>query len=150
MTKELSVSAIRNGTVIDHISSAATFKVVEILQVAAESSIVLIGCNLPSKRIGKKGILKIENRRLSPMEVNRIAIIAPEATVNIIKEFHVVEKFRVQIPDDIEGFVRCYNPHCVTNTESVTSRFEVINRSPLQIRCVYCERVMEGAEIVIR
>lgn len=150
MKTELSVSAIKDGTVIDHIESAATFKVAEILQVATETSSVLVGMNLPSKHVGKKGIIKIENRTLSPIEVNRIAIVAPNATVNIIRNFRVVEKFQVKLPDRIEGLVRCYNPHCISNTESIRGRFEVVGRNPIRMHCLYCERTMQGAEVVLK
>jgi aspartate carbamoyltransferase regulatory subunit len=150
MKKELSVSAIKDGTVIDHIDAAATFKVADILKVANETSSVLVGMNLPSKLVGKKGVIKVENRMLSPIEVNRIAIVAPDATVNIIRDFRVVEKFRVKLPDVIEGLVRCYNPECISNTERIPGRFTVESRNPIRLHCHYCERSMQGAEIVLK
>lgn len=147
MSRELNVSAIENGTVIDHIDNHATFQVADILRVSDEHSKVLIGVNLPSKHIGKKGIIKIENRSLSDKEVNKIAVIAPDATVNIIKNYQVVKKFRVHLPERIEQFIKCFNPRCVTNNENVKSLFDVVEQSPLRLRCVYCERIMEKKDI---
>ncbi len=147
---EMNVSAIRNGTVIDHIDSAATFKVADILQVQDERHMVLVGVNLASSRLGKKGIIKIENRNLTPDEVNKIALIAPDATLNIISDFKVLEKARVKLPERIERIVKCINPRCITNQQSVETRFEVLQSSPCALRCHYCERVMIGDEIILK
>ena len=147
---ELKVSAIRNGTVIDHISSDATFKVADILQVHQGQHMVLVGVNLPSARLGKKGIVKIENRELTPDEVDKIALIAPQATLNIIRNFKVIGKARVKLPDRIERIVKCINPRCITNQQPVTTRFDVVGTSPPSLRCLYCERVMTGEEIILK
>ncbi len=148
--QELNVSAIRNGTVIDHVSNEATFKVAEILRLEQEDQMVLVGMNLPSKQVGKKGIIKIEGRELTPQEVDKIALIAPQATLNIIKDYRVAEKRKVQLPDRVEGIVRCFNPSCVTNRQSVTTCFEVLGSSPVSLRCIYCERLMSGPDIILR
>jgi len=146
----MNVEAIRNGTVIDHIDSDATFKVADILQVQKERSMVLVGMNLASGRLGKKGIIKIENRELTPDEVNKIALIAPQATLNIISDFEVVHKTQVQLPDRIERIVRCFNPRCITNQQAIVTKFEVIETSPPALRCLYCERVMRGNDIILK
>lgn len=148
--QELNVSAIRNGTVIDHVSNEATFKVVEILRLEQEDQMLLIGMNLPSKQVGTKGIIKLEGRELTPQEVDKIALIAPQATLNIIKDYRVAEKRKVQLPDRVEGIVRCFNPSCVTNRQSVTTCFEVLGSSPVSLRCIYCERLMSGPDIILR
>jgi aspartate carbamoyltransferase regulatory subunit len=149
--RELSVTAIRNGTVIDHIRNEATFKVAEVLSVQKEASQVLVGMNLPSERVGRKGIIKVENRELTPQEVNKIALIAPEATVNIIKNFEVVDKRYVQVQDRVEDIVKCFNPNCITNRQADTSTaFEVVGEEPTTLRCVYCERHMAGNDIIIK
>ncbi len=148
--REMNVSAIRNGTVIDHIDSDATFKVADILQVQKESSMVLVGMNLASGRLGKKGIIKIENRELTPDEVNKIALIAPQATLNIISDFEVVHKAQVKLPERIERIVKCFNPRCITNQQAIVTRFEVIETSPPALRCLYCERVMRGNDIILK
>ncbi len=147
---EMNVSAIRNGTVIDHIESDATFKVADILQVQQEQHMVLVGVNLASGRLHKKGIIKIENRELTADEVSKIALIAPDATLNIISDFKVVDKARVQLPERIERIVKCFNPRCITNQQRVPTRFEVICASPPALRCLYCERVMTGEEIILK
>lgn len=148
--QEMSVTTIRNGTVIDHIESDSTFKVADILRVEEERNSVVVAANLPSKRADRKGIIKIENRNLTPQEVNKIALIAPEATLNIISGYKVVEKMRVKLPERIEGIVRCFNPQCVTNQQETTTRFEVVQSSPPALRCLYCERVMQGSDIILK
>jgi len=148
--EELKVTAIGSGTVIDHIESEATFKVADILQVQQERNQVLVGVNLPSARLGTKGIIKIEKRELTPEEVNKIALIAPRATLNIISDYRVVGKSHVKLPDRIEGIVRCFNPRCVTNQQPVTTRFEVLQSTPPVLRCLFCERIMKGADIILK
>ncbi|AEH24438.1 aspartate carbamoyltransferase regulatory subunit [Pyrococcus yayanosii] len=146
---ELKVSAIREGTVIDHISAGKGLKVIEILGLGRlNGGAVLLAMNVPSKKLGRKDIVKVEGRFLSEEEVNKIALIAPSATVNIIRDYKVVEKFKVEVPDVIEGILRCANPNCITNHEYVTTKFYVINKEPLKVRCYYCERTMEEDEIL--
>ncbi|MCD6415870.1 MAG: aspartate carbamoyltransferase regulatory subunit [Planctomycetes bacterium] len=148
--KELSVAAIRDGTVIDHIQNEATFKVADILNLDTGEEVVLVGMNLPGSKAGRKGLIKIDGRELTLEEVNKIALIAPRATVNIIKGYRVVEKRKVQLPEQVEGIVRCINPNCVTNKQSVTTRFDVLESSPPSLRCVYCERTVSGADIILK
>ncbi|MHC4480697.1 MAG: aspartate carbamoyltransferase regulatory subunit [Planctomycetota bacterium] len=148
--EEMNVSAIRNGTVIDHIRNEVTFKVAEILRLAREEEMVLVGMNLPSEKMGRKGLVKVESRELTPQEVNKIALIAPQATLSIIKDYQVVEKRSVQLPQSVEGIVRCFNPSCVTNRQEVNTSFEVVAADPVSLRCVYCERVMTGPDIILK
>ena len=140
--KKLEVSAIEEGTVIDQIANKSTFKVANILNTQNIEQVVLIGFNLSSKKLGKKGIIKIGGKLLTQEEVNKISLIAPDATVDIIKDSEVVEKFKVDIPDSIEEFMKCFNPNCVSNHQNILSRFHVINKNPIRIRCHYCERHM--------
>ena len=140
--KKLEVSAIEEGTVIDQIANKSTFKVANILNTQKIEQVVLIGFNLSSKKLGKKGIIKIGGKLLTQEEVNKISLIAPDATVNIIKDSEVVKKFTVDIPDSIEEFMKCFNPNCVSNHQNILSRFHVINKNPIRIRCHYCERHM--------
>jgi aspartate carbamoyltransferase regulatory subunit len=111
---------------------------------------VLVGFNLESDRLGRKGIITVENRRLTSDEVNKIALIAPKATLNIIDNFHVVEKKQVELPECIERVVKCINPRCVTNKEDIETRFAVVEEVPPTLRCDYCERVMEPSEIILK
>jgi len=147
--RELNISAIHEGTVIDHIPADATFKVVEILNLENEKGVVSIATNLQSKRIGKKGIVKVGGKNLTQDEVNKIAIVAPDATVNIIKNYEVKEKIKVKTPDVIENVVKCSNPVCVTNHEQVPTKFYVSKKEPLKIKCHYCERNMGKEDIEI-
>ncbi len=145
--KKYEVSAIEEGTVIDQITSRSTFKVANILNIQDIDQVVLIGYNLSSKKLGRKGIIKIGGKLLTQEEVNKISLIAPDATVNIIKGSEVIEKFKVAIPDSIEEFLKCFNPNCVSNHQNIQSRFHVINKNPIRIRCHYCERHMGEDDI---
>jgi len=145
--KKLEVSAIEEGTVIDQIASKSTFKVANILNIQKIDQVVLVGVNLSSKKLGKKGIIKIGGKILTQEEVNKIALIAPDATVNIIEDSELVRKFKVALPDSIEGIVKCFNPNCVSNHQKIQSRFHVINKNPIKIRCHYCERLMGTDDI---
>ena len=145
--KKLEVSAIEEGTVIDQIASKSTFKVANILNIQGIDQVVLVGVNLSSKKLGKKGIIKIGGKILTQEEVNKIALIAPDATVNIIEDSELVRKFKVALPDAIEGIVKCFNPNCVSNHQKIQSNFHVINKNPIKIRCHYCERLMGTDDI---
>ena len=147
MKKELSVSAIKDGTVIDHIPSNATLKVVDILDLKGIRSIISVATNLTSKTMGKKGIIKIGSKDLTKEEVDKIALIAPDATVNIIKNYDVKKKINVTVPPTINKIIKCSNPNCITNNEKTTTRFSVLNKGPLKIRCYYCERDMDKEDI---
>lgn len=146
---ELKISAIEEGTVIDHIPTDATFKVAEILHLDKPTGVVSIATNLQSKIIGKKGIIKVGGKSLTPEEVNKIAVVAPDATVNIIKNFHVKEKIKVKAPDVVENVIKCSNPVCITNNEQVSTKFYVVKKDPLKVKCHYCERIMAKEDIGI-
>lgn len=145
--KELKVSAIEEGTVIDHIPCENTFRIVRVLNLENIDSVVTLGINFKSRRMGKKGIIKIGGRFLSREETNKIALLAPDAVLNIIRNYKVTEKIRPEIPDAISGIVKCANPNCVTNHGEAAQRFQVISRKPLSLRCVYCERTTGKGEI---
>lgn len=145
--KQLQVSAIKNGTVIDHIESKNTFKVADILNIENETQVVLVAMNLSSRNLGKKGIIKIEGKNLTQEEANKIALIAPDATLNIIKNYEAVEKKRVSLEDELMGIVKCFNPNCVSNHEPIQTHFHVERKDPPRLRCHYCERTMEGKDI---
>jgi len=144
MKKELKIPLIKNGTVIDHITAGNAVKVLHILGIPkSSSSVVSVAMNVKSK-LGKKDIVKVENRELDPHEVDKIALIAPKATINFIRDYEVAKKHIVKLPDEIIGIVSCSNPTCVSNArEPVKSRFKVINKDPPKIKCYYCEREPE-------
>lgn len=140
--KELRVTPIRNGTVIDHIEPGMALKVLRILGLPREGStaIVSVVMNVPSEH-GRKDIVKIEDRELERGEVDRIALIAPKATVNIVREYEVAKKERVDLPHVVTGILRCANANCITNHEPVTTRFKVHQNGALTLRCDFCDRV---------
>lgn len=141
MKKELKIPRIKDGTVIDHITAGNAVKVLRILGIPEKTtSVVSVAINVKSK-LGRKDIVKIENRELDPYEVDKIALIAPKATINIIRDYDVAEKYKVELPDEIAGIVSCPNPTCVSNAnEPVNTRFRVICKDPPRIKCYYCER----------
>lgn len=148
--KDLYVKKIRNGTVIDHISAGHALDVLKILGIGGgEGDIVSVAMNVPSKTASKKDIVKVENRELKPGEVDKIALIAPGATINIIRDYEVAEKTRVKLPASIRGTVKCANPACVSNAgEPVEPKFMVERQDPLRLRCFYCSRIMEKIDVL--
>jgi len=142
--KELKVTPIKDGTVIDHITPGRAVKVLRILKIPeSTSSVVSVAMNVAGKT-GKKDIVKVENRELDPKELDKIALIAPKATINIIRDYEVVKKHKVELPDEVVGIAKCPNPTCISNArEPVESRFHVISKDPPRIKCYYCEREPE-------
>jgi len=139
--KELKVSAIENGTVIDHIPSKSVDQVIRILNLMDYDNQLLIGTNLDSEKMGKKGIIKVRNKFFKLEEINKIALVAPTATLIVIRDFNVEEKKQVKVPDKVEKIVKCFNPNCITNNEEMETFFTVINKKELKLRCKYCEKI---------
>lgn len=148
--KELRVRKIRDGTVIDHISAGTALEVVKILGLTGKEGFTIsILINTPSSKLGKKDVVKIEGRELDPKEVDKIALISPRATINIIRNYEVVEKQRVSLPPIINGFPRCVNPNCIINSrEPAPPSFNVVSKEPVRIRCRYCNVIMEFEDIL--
>ena len=141
MNKEkLKVDPIKNGTVIDHITAGKALQVADILNIANSEKEIMIGVNLLSKKMGKKDLIKIENREISKEEANSIALISPTATLIIIDDYKVVKKFGIDIPKEINNHIICPNSNCITNIENVKTRFELANKNPIEVRCAYCEK----------
>jgi aspartate carbamoyltransferase regulatory subunit len=141
--KELKVSAIENGTVIDHIPANNLFQVLKILNLEGYENLILFGTNLDSKKFGKKGIIKVRDKYFKPEEINKIALVAPTATLIVIKDYAVVLKKKVETPKEIVKLVKCFNPHCITNHENIATKFHVIDNNELKLKCSYCEKIME-------
>lgn len=139
--KQLIVTAIKEGTVIDHIPSESLFNVITILGLDRLNTLITFGNSLESKKLGKKGIIKVSDVFFSTEDINKIALIAPTAKLNIIKDYEVVEKVKVEIPDRVEGIIKCVNPKCITNHEVVTTKFSVISKDPIRLKCHYCEKI---------
>ena len=151
MEKELKVAALRNGTVIDHIPADKLYQVVSILHLDTCEHQITIGNNLDSAKVGKKGIIKISDRAFEEDETNKIALIAPNAKINIIRDYLVVEKRPLTLPAEIKEIVQCANPNCITNNQPVTTRFHVIKHDEETVlKCHFCEREVKMEEVKIK
>lgn len=139
--KELKVSAIEHGTVIDHIPASAVFQVIRILKLESFENMVLFATNLESKKYGTKGIIKVSNKYFKPEELNKIALVAPHASIIEIRDFQVASKKVVETPDFIKGIVKCFNPNCITNIEQVVAKFAVVDKEDIRLKCQYCEKI---------
>ena len=136
----LQVSALCNGTVIDHIPADKLFAVVNLLDIPAMSNNVTIGYNLESKKLGKKGLIKISDRFFTDDEINKISVVAPNVVLNTIRDYNVVEKREVKMPDEIHNIIKCNNLNCITNNEPMETHFYVANRDTHTLKCCYCEK----------
>ena len=148
--KEMLVAAIKNGTVIDHIPTEKTYQVVSLLGLEQLSTPVTIGYNYHSKKLTRKGIIKVEDKFFSDEEISRLSVVAPNIVLNIIKDYEVVEKKTATTPSELKGIVKCNNPKCITNNEPMTTLFHVVNKEQGILRCHYCdkEQDMNNVELV--
>ena len=146
---ELKVSAIRSGTVIDHIPANTVFQVFKILGLDDTSKQVYFGTNLDSKKYGKKGIIKISNKFFKEKEISKIAIVAPTATIIVIEDYVVTKKEKVNLPENIHKIAKCINPKCVTNHQDVPTSFKIIedHKGTMKLLCKYCEKTMSQENI---
>ena len=142
---DLMVRRIKEGTVIDHIDEGKGLQVLAALQInGQDGSLITIALNVPSGKFKKKDIIKVENRFLADDDTNKLAVIAPKATVNIIKNYKLVEKRRVALPNEIDRIFRCSNPDCITNSqENIESIMDVIDKEGRVLKCRYCGRVLD-------
>lgn len=145
--KERLVAAIENGTVIDHIPAEKTYAVATLLGLQKLQTPVTIGYNYPSKKLGKKGIIKIEDKFFTDEEISRLSVVAPNVVLNVIRDYEVVEKKKVVTPDTLEGIVRCNNPKCITNNEPMNTIFHVIDKNSGIIKCHYCDKEQVISEV---
>jgi len=148
-TRALQVAALENGTSIDHIPSDRLFKVASILGLESFTDPITIGNNLKSGKMGTKGIIKISGKFFEEDDINKITLIAPNVNLNVIRDFEVVEKKQLTLPDEVVGLVQCNNPKCITNNEPMKSRFSVIDKKAVTLCCHYCERKISKEEIQI-
>ena len=136
----LQVSALCNGTVIDHIPADKLFAVVNLLEIHKMRNNVTIGYNLESKKLGKKGLIKIADRFFTDDEINKISVVAPNIVLNTIRDYNVVEKRELRMPDEIHNIIKCNNLNCITNNEPMATHFYVSNRDTHTLKCRYCEK----------
>ena len=147
--KELVVSALENGTVLDHIPADKVYKALDILNLKGVENQITIGINLSSRAQGKKGIIKIADKFFEDEELNKLALIAPKATVNVIRNFEVVEKKTLTMPEEIVGIAKCMNPKCITNHQPIKTRFTTIdNGNEISRLCHYCEKISDTRGIL--
>ena len=137
---ERQVTAIKNGTVIDHIPAEKTYQVANLLELQELNNPVTIGYNYPSKKIGRKGIIKISDKYFTDEEISRLSVVAPNVVLNIIKDYEVVEKKTVETPDELKGIVKCNNPKCITNNEPMSTIFNVVDKKLGILKCHYCDK----------
>ncbi|MBQ8337340.1 MAG: aspartate carbamoyltransferase regulatory subunit [Bacteroidaceae bacterium] len=136
----MQVSALCNGTVIDHIPADKLFAVVNLLNIPEMNNNVTIGNNLDSNKLGKKGLIKIADKFFTDDEINKISLVAPNVVLNTIRDYKVVEKREVKMPDRIDNLIKCNNLNCITNNEPMATHFYVSNRETNTLKCRYCER----------
>lgn len=146
--KELKVKSIKNGTVIDHIKQNRAANILSMLNLPDDETPVMVAINVESPNMGKKDIIKIEGRELLEEEVDKLALLAPEASVNIIRNYEIVNKFNLHLTDVVTDIVKCSNPNCISNSnEPIDDKFYVQSREPVILRCHYCERTMDFDDI---
>jgi len=141
------VSALQHGTVIDHLEPGTALTAFQVLGVPRDA-LVTIGMNLHSAKSGSKDIIKIDGIELTRDQVAKIALLSPNATISIIRDYAVVDKVEVALPQVIEDIVRCPNPSCVTNADAIRTRFDLAGIDPIRLRCHWCERLVRVDELV--
>ena len=145
--QELQVAALKNGTVIDHIPSTKLFKVISLLHLEEMHSAVTIGYNLKSEKMGNKSIIKVADKFFSDDEINQLSVITPNVTLSIIRDYDVVEKKEVRMPEELIGIVRCDNHKCITNNEPMCTRFCYLGKERGTLQCHYCNREIKLSEV---
>jgi aspartate carbamoyltransferase regulatory subunit len=142
---ELMVRRIKEGTVIDHIDEGQGLQVLNALRIdGKDGSLITIALNVPSGKFKKKDIIKVENKFLKDDDTNKLAVIAPKATINIVKDYKLIEKRRVSLPNEIDRIFRCSNPDCITNSaEHIESVMDVIDKEGRVLKCRYCSRLLD-------
>lgn len=148
MATELKVKPIRNGTVIDHIKQNRALNILSMLNLPDDETSIMVAINVESPDMQHKDIIKIEGRELSQEEVDKLVLLAPKATLNIIRDYEIVKKSQLQLNDEITDVVKCSNPNCITNTnEPIENKFKVVSKEPLLLKCHFCERDMDYEDI---
>ncbi len=149
-TSQLLVRRIKDGTVVDHIENGKALRVLRILDITGrEGNVVTVAMNVPSSKHNKKDIIKVENKFLEKGETDKLALIAPHATINIIRDYKLVEKRKINLPDSIVGIFNCPNLNCVTNSEEyVKPTIEIIDKEKVRLRCKYCTRIISIDELL--
>jgi aspartate carbamoyltransferase regulatory subunit len=149
---QLLIRRIKEGTVIDHVKAGEALRVLQILGITGkEGEIVSVAMNVPSSKIGKKDVVKVANRFLKSEETDKLALVAPQATVNIIKNYKVAEKRKVELPQVFKGLLKCPNPTCVSNMthEPIVSTIDVIDKDVPLLKCRFCQRLISPSDTIV-
>lgn len=148
---ELRVPAIKNGSVIDHIPVEEVSRVVRLLNLYDLEYPISIGQNFRSKKLGRKGIIKVEEKFFTPDEVNMLSLVSTDVVISVIRDYQVVDKIHVELPEHIHGLIQCPNPKCITNHEPMQSRFRTMeDGAGRTLKCEYCTREVRRNEIILR
>ncbi len=147
--KELKVSAIKDGTVIDHIPSDSLFKVITILNLKSMKSHMSFGTNLESKKLGSKAIIKISDTFFDQDDINKIALLAPSSKLSIIRDYKVINKKDAILTEKIVGIAKCVNPKCITNNEEIITKFSKIDSDKIELKCHYCEKITSNEDLIV-
>lgn len=148
MATELKVKPIKNGTVIDHIKTNRALNILSMLNLPDDETSIMVAINVESPDMQRKDIIKIEGRELSQEEVDKLVLLAPKATLNIIRNYEIVKKSQLNLNDEITDVIKCSNPNCITNSnEPIEHKFHVESKEPLLLKCHYCERNMDYEDI---
>ncbi len=145
--QELQVAALENGTVIDHIPSSKLFQVISLLHIEELNSSATVGYNLKSKKMGEKRIIMNGDKFFSDDEINQLSVVAPNVTLSTIRDYEVVEKKEVHMPEELIGIVRCDNHKCITNNEPMHTRFHFLGRERGTLQCHYCNREISLSDV---
>ncbi len=145
--KERLVAAIENGTVIDHIPADKTYQVMNLLELQSLQTPVTIGNNFVSKKLGRKGIIKVSDKFFSKEEISRLSVVAPKVVLNIIKHYEVVEKKTVETPNELCGIIKCNNPKCITNNEPMNTVFNFVDKVNGLVKCHYCDKEQDITKV---
>ena len=140
---KLAITKIIFGTVIDHIPNKMSFKISSILNLQNSNGAIAVISSAKSRNMGKKDIVKIEGKHLNSGELDKIALLAPGATINIIDDGKVISKTLLSTPAQVSGILKCFNPNCITNHEKTITKFKTTASTPLKMRCIYCERTFD-------
>lgn len=151
MNKTLSVSAIHNGTVIDHIKQGNALRIIQLLSLLRTREKITVGLNLPSKRLGLKDLVKIEGWEIAPHQANEVVIFAPEATINIVKNFEVIQKVKTRLPANMAKVFTCPNPACISNDKHIDTLFYIEEQNKqVNLICHHCEKVYDRDNIKVK
>ena len=145
--EQLIVSALDHGTVIDHIPCERLFEVINLLHLNEMTSKVTIGYNLKSNKMGTKSIIKIADKFFTDEELNQLSVVAPNVSLSIIRDYEVVEKKQVCLPQELTGIIHCNNPKCITNNEPMRTLFHVTDSGKGIVRCHYCNHEQNIKEV---